>query len=107
MSERVSTSRRITDEVSSWDGISAGYGQRGEFAFRLGKREIGHLHGDRAAHFFFHKDQWAKLMAEGRVTEHPVFPNRVGPAERRIRTEEDVADATEDAVEKDNPSGDI
>lgn len=92
MSETVSASRRITDEVTSWDGVSAGYGERGEFAFKLGKREIGHLHGNSAAHFFFHKDLWAKLMADGRVTEHPVFPNRVGPAARRIRTDEDVRD---------------
>lgn len=42
-------SQRITAEVTAWPGIEAGPGRRGEFAFRLGRREIGHLHGDQAA----------------------------------------------------------
>jgi hypothetical protein len=92
MHENLSPSRRIAEEVTSWDGVAAGYGERGEFAFKLGKREIGHLHGDTAAHFFFRKDLWTSLMAEGRITEHPIFPQRVGPAARRIRNEDDVRD---------------
>jgi hypothetical protein len=85
-------SAQITDEVTSWPGIEAGYGRRGEWAFRLGRREIGHLHGDRAAHFFFPKDVWRELHAAGRIVEHPVFPGRIGPAARRIETQADVAD---------------
>ena len=85
-------SQRITDEVTSWPGIEAGPGRRGEFAFRVGRKEIGHLHGDHAAHFSFPKGTWAELRDQGRITEHPVFPNRVGPAARRIETDADVAD---------------
>lgn len=85
-------SRQITDEVTSWPGVEAGPGRRGEFAFRIGRREIGHLHGDRAAHFSFPKDVWARLRAEGRITDHPVFPGREGPAARAIATPEDVQD---------------
>src|SRR3954466_14617975 len=88
-------SRQITDEVTSWDGVEAGPGRRGEFAFRVGRREIGHLHGDRAAHFSFPKDVWAALFAEGRVVHHPVFPGREGPAARRIESEDDVRDVIE------------
>ena len=29
-------------------------------------------------------------MAEGRIVPHPVFPDREGPAARRIEDEEDV-----------------
>jgi hypothetical protein len=83
-------SRRITDEVTSWPGVEAGPGRRGEFAFRVGRREIGHLHGDHAAHFFFPKDVWADLRAQRRIVPHPVFPDREGPAARRIATEDDV-----------------
>jgi hypothetical protein len=43
-------SKRITREVTSWPGVEAGPGSRGEFAFTVGGREIGHLHGDHAAH---------------------------------------------------------
>jgi hypothetical protein len=87
-----SPSRQITDEVTTWPGVEAGYGRRGEFAFKLGRREIGHLHGDHAAHFFFPPDVWQQLHAEGRIVEHPVFPGREGPAARRIRDAEDVGD---------------
>src|SRR6266480_2215702 len=85
-------SERITEEVISWPGVEAGPGRRGEFAFRVGRREIGHLHGDHAAHFSFPKDVWAELFAAGRVVHHPVFPGKKGPAARRIDAEEDVRD---------------
>ena len=92
VSAPVSASRRITEEVSTWPGVESGYGRRGEFAFTLGRREIGHLHGDHAAHFFFPEAVWHELYAAGRVAEHPVFPGRVGPAARRIGSDEDVRD---------------
>jgi Family of unknown function (DUF5519) len=87
-----SPSEQITAEVTAWPGVTAGYGSRGEFAFRLGRREVGHIHGDHAAHFFFPKDVWDELAAAGRITHHPVFPDRRGPAARRIETAEDVRD---------------
>ena len=49
MTKTATASERITDEVTSWPGVEAGPGRRGEFAFRLGRRELGHLHGDRIA----------------------------------------------------------
>lgn len=85
-------SRRITDEVTAWPGVEAGPGRRGEFAFRVGRREIGHLHGDRAAHFNFPKPVWAELTEQGRIAPHPVFPDAQGPASRRIESEADVRD---------------
>jgi hypothetical protein len=85
-------SRRITDEVTGWPGVEAGPGRRGEFAFRVGRREIGHLHGDHAAHFSFPKDVRAELRAQGLIVPHPVFPDRAGPAARRIATDDDVRD---------------
>jgi hypothetical protein len=86
-------SERITEEVCSWPGVSAGPGRRGEFAFKVGHREIGHLHGDHAAHYFFPPEEWAALKEEGRIAPHPVFPDRRGPAARRIEDEVDIADA--------------
>src|SRR3954470_12003771 len=85
-------SEEITEKVTSWPGVEAGPGRRGEFAFKVGGREIGHLHGDHAAHFAFPKDVWGELMDEGRIAEHPVFRGRVGPASRRIESEDDVRD---------------
>jgi luciferase-like monooxygenase len=85
-------SETITETVTSWPGVEAGPGRRGEFAFRVGRREIGHLHGDHAAHFSFPKAVWAELFAAGRVIHHPVFPGKEGPAARRIASDEDVRD---------------
>ena len=83
---------QITEEVGSWPGVDAGPGPRGEFAFKVGRREIGHLHGDHAAHFAFPKDVWSELFEQRRITEHPVFPGRIGPAARRIESQADVED---------------
>ena len=88
-------SQQIIEEVTSWPGVEAGPGRRGEFAFRVGRREIGHLHGDRAAHFSFPKNVWTELFAQGRVVHHPVFPDKEGPAARGIRDERDVRDVIE------------
>ena len=92
MTDAKTASERITEEVTSWPGVLAGPGRRGEFAFKVGPREIGHLHGDHAAHFFFPPEEWEELMRQGRVVHHPVFPNRRGPAARRIEQEADVDD---------------
>jgi luciferase-like monooxygenase len=90
MTTQTSPSEQITAEVTSWPGVEAGPGRRGEFAFRVGRREIGHLHGDHAAHFSFPKAVWAELYAGGRVVPHPVFPDKQGPAARRIANDDDV-----------------
>lgn len=88
-------SEEITEQVTSWPGVEAGPGRRGEFAFKVGRREIGHLHGDHAAHFSFPKDVWLELRDEGRIVDHPVFPGKQGPAARRIEDEADVRDVIE------------
>jgi hypothetical protein len=85
-------SQQITEEVTSWPGVEAGPGRRGEFAFKVGRREIGHLHGDHAAHFGFPKDVWADLREQGRIVPHPVFPDSPGMAARAIADEDDVRD---------------
>jgi hypothetical protein len=88
-------SQQITEEVTSWPGVEAGPGRRGEFAFTLGRREIGHLHGDHAAHFGFPKAVWTRLFEEGRIDYHPVFPGKPGFGARRIEDEDDVRDVIE------------
>ena len=87
-----SPSSRITAEVTAWPGVEAAPGSRGEFAFRVGRREIGHLHGDRAAHFGFPPEVGAELRKEGRVGPHPVAPHKTAWAARAIESEDDVID---------------
>jgi hypothetical protein len=88
----MTASERITNEVGSWPGVTAGAGRRGEFAFKVGGREIGHLHGDSTAHFGFPKTVWSELFEQKRIDYHPVFPGRPGFGARKIETDEDVAD---------------
>jgi len=80
MSKVQRASERITEEVTSWPGVTAGPGRRGEFAFKVGGREIGHLHGDRAAHFGFPKQVSRELREQGRVE-----PGAIAKARRPAR----------------------
>jgi quercetin dioxygenase-like cupin family protein len=88
-----SPNERITAEVTSWPGVEAATGERGEWSFKLGRREIGHLHGDRVLHLGFPKKEWFELYAQGRIDYHPVFPGKPGFASRLIEDEADVEDA--------------
>ena len=93
MSTTQTASQQIIEEVSSWPGVEVGRNARGGLAFFVGRREIGHLHGDHALHTNFPKPLWAELKQEGRIVDHPVFPGRQGPAARRIEDAADVRDA--------------
>jgi hypothetical protein len=95
MSETLTASERITEAVTSWPGVEAGIGRRGEYGFTVGGRQIGHLHGDHAAHFGFPKDVGARLREEGRVGPHPVAPDKPAWAAKRIESDEDVLDVIE------------
>ena len=92
MTQERAPSRRITDEVTSWPGVTAGPGRRGEFAFTVGRRQLGHLHGDRVAHFGFPAAVGAELREQGRVGPHPIAPDKVAWAARAIESEADVRD---------------
>lgn len=84
---------RITAEVTSWDGVEARTGSRGEWGFKLGERELGHLHGDHVLHIGFPKAEWQELYDAGEIDYHPVFPDKKGWAARAIRSEDDVETA--------------
>ena len=90
MTDTRSPSERITEEVTSWPGVEAGYGKRGEWGLYVSGHEVGHLHGDHAAHFSFGRELGTALREQGRVVDHPVFPGKPGPAARRIDDDEDV-----------------
>ena len=89
-------SDQIVAEVGAWPGVEVDTGELGEVAFVVGRREIGHVHGDSAAHFSFPRRVWAELRADGRIEHHPVFPDATqGPAARRIASDADVRDVIE------------
>jgi hypothetical protein len=79
----------IIDEVGSWPGVEVGPGRFGAVQFRLGKRELGHLHGDRLADLPFTRTLRDELVAEGTVVPHGPLPDS-GWASRHIRSHDDV-----------------
>ena len=90
--ETIGANARITETVTAWPDVTAGTGRRGEWAFKVGRREIGHLHGNRIAHFGFPRTVWEELYAAGRIDYHSVFPGKRGPAARAITSDADVED---------------
>jgi hypothetical protein len=89
----MTASEQIIEEVAAWPGVQVGPGDRGaSVAFRVGRRELGHLHGNHAAHFSFPRETWDELSRQGRIVPHPVFPQARGPAARGIETDADVRD---------------
>jgi hypothetical protein len=72
-------SQRITAEVTSWPGVVAGPGRRGEFAFTVGGRALGHLHGDRAAHFSFPRTVWGGAACARPYHRSPGLPRQARP----------------------------
>lgn len=89
---RAGAADRIVAEVASWPGVSVEPGWFGAVALMLGRRELGHLHGDQAAHFAFPRAVRAELLAAGRVGPHPALPGSPGLAARRIASADDERD---------------
>src|SRR3989442_12129610 len=92
MTQSRSAREQIIEVVTSWPGVRVAPGDLGELAFHLGRREIGHLHGDRAAHFGFPKKVWSELRKQRRIAPHPVFPDSPRLAARQIEGESDIHD---------------
>ena len=92
MTNSPKASKKITEKVTLWPGVKAGTGRQGELSFTVGRHEIGHLHGDGAAHFGFPKETGAKLREQGLVDPHLFNPSSPRVAARRITNESDIQD---------------
>lgn len=84
----------VAREVSSWEGVTASVHRFGGTEFRLGRRELGHLHGDHQADIVFPMETRNRLLKEGRVEPHHHIPES-GWTTFRFRREEDVQSAVE------------
>ena len=80
---------RVAREVSGWPGVTSGPHRFGGIEFRVGRRELGHLHGDRLADLPFPVVVRDRLVREGKAERHHVLPDS-GWVSRRIRSDEDV-----------------
>ena len=64
----------IRRELSSWDGVEVAPHRFGGIEFRIGRRELGHLHGDREADLPFPRAVRDQLVADGRACRHRYVP---------------------------------
>ena len=85
---------RIEQAVASWEGVTVHPHRFGGVEFRLGKRELGHLHGDRLADLPFKRTIRDMLVETGRARPHHVMPDS-GWVSKPIESDEDADEAVE------------
>ncbi|HEY2906261.1 MAG TPA: luciferase family protein [Vicinamibacterales bacterium] len=66
---------RIKREVASWPGVTTAPHRFGGVEFRVGRRELGHIHGSRLADLPFPVAIRRELVAAGRAVAHHVLPD--------------------------------
>ena len=66
---------RISAVVGSWPDVEVGAHRFGGVEFRLGRRELGHLHGDSHADIAFPRKVRDELIAAGRAQPHRAIPD--------------------------------
>jgi hypothetical protein len=85
---------RITKAVTAWEGVSVKPHRFGGVEYAIGKREIGHIHGDHLVDIPFPKKVRDEIVAAGRAEPHHILPE-TGWVSFYLREEEDVDKAIE------------
>ena len=83
---------RIRREVESWPGVTSAPHRFGGVEFRIGRRELGHVHGSRLADIPFPVAIRSELVAAGRAVLHHVLPES-GWVSYFMKSPEDAAGA--------------
>src|SRR5262245_48238433 len=84
-----SFAEQVQREVASWPGVTAERHGAGMVFFHVGRREIGHLHGNRMADLPFPVRIREKLVAEGKADLHYLHP-KTGWITYYIRADHDL-----------------
>lgn len=85
---------KINKEILSWPGVTTGQHRFGGTEFRVGKREMGHIHDDKLADLPFPMQVRNQLIESGRALPHHILPES-GWVSKWIRNEEDVSEVVE------------
>jgi predicted DNA-binding protein (MmcQ/YjbR family) len=83
---------RITKTVTTWEGVMANPHRFGGVEYVIGKREIGHIHGDHLVDIPFPKKVRDEIVAAGRAQPHHILPE-TGWVSFYLREEGDVEKA--------------
>ena len=67
-------SKQIVDTLLTWDGMESHPHRFGGTEFRIGKREIGHIHGDSLVDIPFPKKVRDDFVAAGKAEPHHILP---------------------------------
>jgi hypothetical protein len=86
--------KAIRAEVSSWPDVAVTSHGFGFIEFRVGRRELGHLHGDRLADLPFPVRIREQLVSAGRAAPHHAHPES-GWVSVHLRDEGDVPKVVE------------
>ncbi|MCL5067066.1 MAG: DUF5519 family protein [Thaumarchaeota archaeon] len=85
---------KISNSVSRWTGVASHPHRFGGVEFRLGRRELGHVHGNYQADIPFPIDVRNRLVSEGKAEPHHILPES-GWITFRFRKDDDVDGAIE------------
>jgi hypothetical protein len=84
--------KRITATLLSWDGVSTSPHRFGGVEYRLGTRELGHIHGDHLVDIPFPKKVRDEIVQAGLAQAHHILPE-TGWVSFYLRGEEDIENA--------------
>ena len=84
----------ITQTLTSWDGVSTAPHRFGGVEYRLGSRELGHIHGDHLVDIPFPSKVRDEIVDAGLAEPHHILPE-TGWISFYLREENDVQKALE------------
>jgi len=82
----------ITHAVTAWEGVTVQSHRFGGVEYVIGKREIGHIHGDYMVDIPFPKKVRDEIVQAGRAQAHHILPES-GWISFYLRQPEDVGQA--------------
>ena len=74
-STSTSVARRVETAATGWPGVTVRDHRFGGREFRLGNREVGHLHGDRQADIAYPRPVRDAVVEAGLAGPHHLFPD--------------------------------
>ena len=82
----------ITKAVTGWTGVTVQVHRFGGVEYVIGRREIGHIHGDQLVDIPFPKKVRDEIVAAGRAQPHHILPE-TGWVSFYLRDDNDVEKA--------------
>lgn len=86
--------KSLSEELLSWQGVTAGPHRFGGIEFVVNGKEIGHLHGDQLVDLLLPQAKRDEAVRTGKAKVHHILPD-LGWVSIYLNTEEDLANAVE------------